>query len=229
LLPGHHMTIFARPEIGKSAIALNIAVMAASRGFNVLYLGNEDPARDLMFRAIQLFTGMSWSAVQEQLPDALTLAQKRGLHKLLFRELAPGSVTEIDRLVRKHRPALFIVDQIRNITAGTKGADNLTQRLDMAAQGIRNIAKRNASRAISITQAGDSARNKIVLDDGDVDSSNTGIPGACDVLIGVGCNEVMRDAGQRMLTLAKNKVGAVHGHFEVTMDPITLKIKSLEG
>jgi hypothetical protein len=77
-----------------------------------------------------------------------------------------------------------------------------------------------------VTQAGDSARGKAVLDDGDIDSSNTGIPGAADVLIGIGMTEQLESAGLRMLSLCKNKASFVHGHFTVRVCPDTGRMMS---
>ena len=50
---------------------------------------------------------------------------------------------------------------------------------------------------------------------GDVDSSNTGIPGACDVLLGVGATDQQKAQGSRVLSLSKNKSGGVHDNFPV--------------
>jgi hypothetical protein len=224
LLPGHHMTVFGRPEVGKSALALTIGVGAANKGHETLYLGNEDPPRDLMLRALQIFANASADDVAGNLDEVLKVARRRGAARLRFHSLAPGSLGEIERLVRKYRPRLVVLDQLRNISTGK--TENLTQTLDKAAQGLRAIGKRHGASVVSVTQAGDSARNKAVLDDGDVDSSNTGVSAGCDVLVGIGATADMRGAGKRMLTLCKNKLGGIHEHFPVTLDPLTLRIKN---
>lgn len=225
LWPGHHMIVFARPEIGKTAFTLNVAVRAASNGkARVLYLSNEDSVRDLMLRALVLFNRTGVDEVLRDLPGAVDKARKYGADRLLFRDMAPGSLAEVDRLVRQYKPDLLVVDQLRNMGVGK--VENLTQRLDAAAQGVRNVAKRHGCAAISVTQAGDSARDKAVLDDGDVDSSNTGISAGCDVLIGIGATPVMREAGERRLTLIKNKLGGSHGYLDVRLDPMTLEYRN---
>lgn len=225
LWPGHHMTIFGRPEVGKTALAMTIAVRAAANGkARVLYLSNEDTVRDLMMRALAQFGRCGTDAVLAHLEAVLVQARKFGADRLLFRDMAPGNLPEIERLVRKNKPDLFIVDQMRNVGAG-KNAENMTQRLDAVSQGIRNIAKRNNCAAISLTQAGDSARDKPNLDDGDVDYSNTGISAGCDVLVGIGANEIMRQAGERRLSIIKNKLGGTHGTVDVRFDPATLTYK----
>ncbi len=220
---GHHMIVFARPEMGKTALAMNIACVAASKGCKILYVTNEDPVRDLMMRALVRFTGDPYDVVLGDIPRALEMARGYGSELLTFREMTPGTVAEVDRLARKVRPDLVVVDQLRNLAGGK--TENMTQRLDATAQGLRNVAKRNACAVISLTQAGDSARNKAVLDDGDVDNSNTGISAGCDVLIGMGATPAMVDAGERRLTRIKNKLGGAHGYSDVRFDPITLSFR----
>ena len=225
LWPGHHMTVFARPEIGKTAFALTIAVMAAANGkARVLYCTNEDSVRDLMLRALALFNRTSQDEVLRDLAAAIETARKYGAERILFRDMAPGSLAEVDRLARRYKPDLLVVDQMRNMGGG-KAAENMTQRLDAVAQGLRNVGKRHGCAVLSLTQAGDSARDKAILDDGDVDNSNTGISAGCDVLIGIGATQVMQDAGERRLCIIKNKLGGTHGYADVRLDPVTLAFR----
>ena len=42
---------------------------------------------------------------------------------------------------------------------------------------------------------------------GDVDFSNTGIPAACDVLLGIGANEEAQRQMERGISFPKNKIG----------------------
>ena len=223
VLPGHHLILFARPEQGKTAAAITMAVGFAKKGHKVLYLGNEDPAADLMVRAITAITKKARHEVQS---EALVEACKAGLSRIRFVDIAPGSLAEIEHHIRRFEPAVLVVDQLRNIHGGK--TENLTQRLDAVAQGVRALAKRYGLVAISITQAGDSGRDKAILDDGDIDSSNTGIPAAADVLIGLGSNPQMREEGSRMMTICKNKVAGTHNHFTVRLDPLLSLVRSYD-
>lgn len=223
VLPGHHIILFARPEIGKTACAITMAVGFARKGHKVLYLTNEDPAADLMVRAITAITKKPRTEI-----DSATLneALKAGLANIKFVDIAPGSLAEIEQNIRRFGPACVVVDQLRNVHAGK--TENLTQRLDAVAQGIRALAKRYSLVAVSCTQAGDSARDQAILDDGDIDSSNTGIPAAADVLIGVGATGAMSAEGSRMMTLCKNKVAGTHNNFTVRLDPILSLVRSFD-
>ncbi len=223
VLPGHHVILFARPELGKSAMAITMAVGFARKGHKVAYFCNEDPAADLMVRAI---TALTKKAREEITPTILDDALKQGLGNLRFVDIAPGSLAEIEGHVRRLKPAVIVVDQLRNIHAGK--TENMTQRLDTVAQGVRALGKRYGMVTVSVTQAGDSARNKAILDDGDIDNSNTGIPAAADVLVGIGASQEMLASGVRMLNLCKNKVTGRHDQMSVRLDPVTSLVRSAE-
>lgn len=215
LLPGHNVTIFGLTESGKSALALTLAVGFAKRGVKVLYIINEDAVQDLMVRAVSCITGRSYEELEQEPEGAELEALRLGIGNLVMRELSPGTLGEVERLVRRIKPQVLVVDQLRNIR-GAK-ADNYTQVLDRIAQGVRALGKKYKMATIGVTQAADSARNKAFLDTGDIDSSNIGIPGAADVLIGVGGNEQLHNAGQRMLSICKNKVTGRHLNFSVNL------------
>ena len=222
VFPGHHIIVAARPEIGKSALAVTMAVGFARKGHKVLYFCNEDPAADLMVRAITALTKQPRENVTAQV---LGSAMKQGLGNLRFVDIAPGSLAEIEGHIRKHKPGVVVVDQLRNVHAGGK-SENMTQRLDAVAQGVRALAKRYGVVAVSVTQAGDSARDKVILDDGDIDNSNTGIPAAADVLALIGANDEMKANGSRMITLAKNKITGLHTSITVHLDAVTSLVRS---
>jgi len=220
--PGHNLTIFGRPEAGKTALAITMACGFARRGVRVLYVGNEDPIQDIMVRCITNLTGATLDEIRSD-PDRYEReAMLAGAGNLFMRSTSPGTIREIEALIKQHRPAVLLVDQLRNITSAK--SDNYTQLLDKNAQAVRALGKKYDLVTISVTQAGDSASGRAILGMGDVDSSNTGIPGAADVMIGVGVTEALDRSGQRMLSLPKNKLGA-HSQVLVSFDPYRSKMK----
>ena len=72
---------------------------------------------------------------------------------------------------------------------------------------------------MSITQAGESADMKLRLNMGDVEWSNTGIPGAADLMIGIGLDAEFEATDRRMLSVCKNKVNGAHGAFPCWIEP----------
>lgn len=221
--PGHNVTIFGRPESGKTALAITMACGFARRGKRVLYVGNEDPIQDLMLRVITNLTGKT---VDELAADPDRYEQEalaKGAANMVLKATAPGTIREVEALIKLHKPDVLFVDQLRNITSGK--SDSYTQLLDKNAQAVRALGKRYSLVTVSITQAGDSASGRPILDMGDVDSSNTGIPGAADLMIGVGVTDELDRNGQRMLTLCKNKLGVVKPSVLVELDPYRSKMK----
>lgn len=225
LLPGHNVTIFARPECGKTAVAINAAVGFAKKGIKVLYVGNEDPCEDLQLRALCCITGRPLEELVKDPDQAQEEAKSLGIDNLIFRDISPGTLTEVERMVKRYEPKVLVVDQLRNLLSGSGKSDNFTQHLDRMAQGVRALGKKYGLVTISITQAGDSARDKPVLDDGDIDSSNTGIPGAADVLIGIGMTQTMQQAGVRNLCICKNKLTGDHAVISVNIQPALSRVR----
>lgn len=218
---GHHILIFAPTEMGKTLFAINLCAGFVKQGLTVLYVGNEDPAADIMMRMINRLTGMNKYEVQKDPSAADAILAKRNWDKFIFANLSPGTFPKISGLVKKHRARVLILDQLRNIDVDS---DNRTQALEKAATLARGLAKRFDIPVISIAQAGDSASGKLILNRGDVDSSNVGIPGQTDLMIGIGANADMEERNLRVLSFPKNKLSGRHSHLNVSIDPLLSKV-----
>ncbi len=97
--------------------------------------------------------------------------------------------------------------------------DNRALQLDKLARQVRELGIELGCVTMSVTQAGESGQNKPVLDLGDVEWSNTGIPGAADLMVGIGVDPNLAADNRRMLSVPKNKVSGKHGAFIVWVDP----------
>jgi hypothetical protein len=60
---------------------------------------------------------------------------------------------------------------------------------------------------------------------GDIDYSNTGIPGACDLILGFGCKEVDYETGYRVISLPKNKISGIKSPLRVAFNPVLARIE----
>jgi KaiC/GvpD/RAD55 family RecA-like ATPase len=212
---GHHIVLLARPETGKTAAVLTMMYGFAFQGLRVIHFGNEEPLSDVRARAISCFTGLKEEEIAGNAARAQAVLDKKNWGNVRFISLSPGTPKQIENYVKKYKPDVIVVDQIRNLNVG---AETRVNQLEMAATAMRNIGKRYDCMVVSVTQAGDSASNKLVLDLGDVDFSNTGIPATADVMIGIGVNEKYELDGLRMFSLPKNKVGGNHDHFAVRLN-----------
>lgn len=219
--PGHHILIFAPTEMGKTLVVINMVAGFTMQGLRTLYVGNEDPVADLQMRYISRLTNFNKREVLVNPQEAQRRLDKRNYKNVIFAPLAPGTFPKIRSLVDKFKPQVVILDQLRNIDVQS---ENRTQALERAATEARNLAKSLGLVVVSVTQAADSASGKRVLNRGDVDSSNIGIPGQMDVMIGIGADDEMEKMGMRMLSFPKNKVSGRHTPIEIVIDPQLSKV-----
>jgi len=226
LRPGHAVILGARPERGKTLFGTTFNAGFLEQGATVLYIGNEDPMPDLILRLLSHLSGLTEEQMFQNRELAMSRAVAKGYNNCVFAGLSPGTLYEIEALVRRHDPDILIVDQMRNIKAKS---ENNTQRLEQVAQELRNIARRHGCVSIALTQVGDSGRNKLDLNDGDIDGSNTGIPGACDVMILIGSNDEYEMRDLRKVNFAKNKRGGDHSSFVVSVNRQLSRVSSYGG
>lgn len=218
LLRGHHLIVFARPEMGKTMFLVNAVAGFLSQEKGVLYVGNEDPISDIALRVVCRLVKRNKFDVLSNPEESDLEARDLGYDNLILAGLSPGTPREIEGLVKEFKPDVLLIDQLRNISVPNKEG-NYTQQLEKAATAARNLGKRHGVLVISVTQAGDSASGKAVLEMGDVDSSNTGIPAQADVMVGIGASQEDVAMGRRVLALPKNKRSGNHEFFPVRVDP----------
>lgn len=224
VLRGTHVVVVARPEAGKTLVVITMAAGFVQQGLKVLYAGNEDPIHTVMMRVLCNLTMLSREEIQADPDKAGSLAEDSGYNNVVFAGLSGGSLEDLRMLCSKHRPDVLIVDQIRNLTSK---AENRTNQLESVARGVRNLGREFAMVTVSVTQAGDSASGKLILDMGDVDGSNTGIPGACDVMLMSGTNQSYDEQDTRMFKLAKNKPGNNHDNWTVSIDRTHSRVRDI--
>jgi archaellum biogenesis ATPase FlaH len=222
--PGHHVLVFAPTEMGKTLFVINMVAHFLRCEHRVLYVGNEDPAADVIFRIITRLAGMDKYAIRNEPDRAQRLCDEANYGLLTFADLAPGNFARIRNLVKRYTPKVVILDQLSNIDVGTSKSESRTGSLEQAAKEARAVAKRSGVLVVSVTQAADSATGRVVLGRGDVHNSNVGIPGQIDLMLGIGADEQMESRGLREITLVKNKISGNHDHFTVNFTPALSRV-----
>jgi len=220
-----HIVVFAEPEMGKSLVAINMAAGFCRDGRKTLFIENEDSTKVTLMRFINRMSGMTKMDVLADPDKAEALAFDKGYSNLIFKSMSPGTITEIEGLIREHEVECLIVNQIRHLAF--KGIDGDTAQLTAAGRAMRKLTKKYDLVGVSVTQAADSSTNKLVLERGDVYMSNTSLPGDADVLLGIGGNEEFKAGSRRMFSLPKNKPGQNHSHFPVLVDEQLSKVISI--
>ena len=213
---GHHVLVFAPVEAGKTCTVVNMNCGFARAGKRSLYFINEDRPQDITLRHISNLSGMTKYQIYEDTDKAQELAIKNGWENIIIVDAKPGTPEQIEDCINEHEPDACVVDQLRNLAMK---ADNRVNQLEAAATAVRNIGKRTNTLMVSVTQAGDSATGKLILQQGDVDYSNVGIPSQADLMIGVGFDATFEAESLRNFTLCKNKISGDHSNFPVRMVP----------
>lgn len=203
LLRGDHVLVFARPDVGKTTLAVEMTYGFLVQGLKVLYICNEDSWATITRRLMSRITRVKKKDIDSEQDKVQYRLDKKGFYQnFKIKQLTPGTLSEISCLIERHNPDVLLVDQCRNLVTGNK---NRVEELEHIERGIRVLGQQHDMVTVSFTQAGDSADNKLILTMGDVDWSNTGMQGACDVMIGMGINAEYERIGRRMLAFPKNK------------------------
>jgi archaellum biogenesis ATPase FlaH len=203
LVKQDHVVVYGRPDAAKTTFVLNMAYGFTLQGLSVLYWNNEDAVRRVFDRYFTMVVGKTTQELQQD-TEARELLEQRGYPLMSFKFSEAGNLRAIEAELSKGDYDVLIVDQIRNLSSRQ---ENRVLQLEESARGIRTLIKSHDLVGVSVTQAGDSAENKLVLDMGDVDFNNTGVQGAADLMIGIGVNNEYKSMGRRMLSFPKDKLG----------------------
>lgn len=221
---GHHITVFAPVEAGKTAFCVNANAGFVRQGLKALYIINEDRAEDIILRLISNLSGMTKYEIKDNPKLAEERAMQNGFGNITVANASPGTPRQIEEYIEKEEPVCVTVDQLRNLSVK---ADTRVNQLEAAATAVRNIGKKTDTLMMSVTQAGDSATGRLVLQTGDIDFSNVGIPAQADVLIGIGMDAMMEAEGLRNISLPKNKISGNHESFPVRIIPQLSRYRSV--
>lgn len=211
LVRGDSIILFGRPEAGKTAVCVSLTAGFIAKGYRVLYMGNEDALKKIVKRLLSCLTGQPTGTMLQDPKRTMELARAKGYDKAIFSRLNPGTPKQVRALTRKHKPDIIILDQLRNLNVQ---GENRTNELEAAAQALRTIGGEFGAATIGVTQSGESGEGKLRLSMADIDSSKTGIQGACDIMLAVGVDSLYEQSGMRMLGTPKNKNGP-HDYWPV--------------
>jgi hypothetical protein len=115
LLPGHHLVVFARPEMGKTMFTVNATAGFLRQGKKVLYVGNEEPLEDIAMRIICRLTNKTKLEVMDDPASAYKQALEVGYRNAILARLWPGTVREIEKLLVDHEPDWFWISYATSV------------------------------------------------------------------------------------------------------------------
>ena len=230
MMRGDHIAVFGMVNRGKSLVGIQMAGDFAYDGKRVLYIGNEDPAKRMMLRIVCNLCGVSLEEVGNDEQGYTDKAMDMGYNNIIFKELSPGSVDDVRRLIEHFKPDVCIVDQARNIIPSGKASEGASK-LEAIFSQLRMLYKKTKVIGVSVTQAGDKDAKgkplsaKVRLEQNDIADSKYGVASQLDVMIGVGATEQMVANGQLYLNVCKNKASGIHDGVQGFIDIHTSSIK----
>jgi replicative DNA helicase len=248
IAPGEVLTVVARPQVGKSALASQVINNVAAAGEPALFVSLEMPREQAFERLVMQRLGASRLHVEELSRDGW--AGLRPDERAAFDALAAsvvivdvgksavaeldGAVTEATAILGKP-PRLIVIDYLGLLGSGSKNLP-LYQRVSEAAVDVHSFAKRHAAAVVLLSQAGrdvDRRRSAGAADLGMDAARDSGqVEEACEFLLTLWRPELDPDlnpeerrevAGQLMGSLVKNRRGP-RPLFRLALDVHTLRI-----
>lgn len=149
-LNNKHLTVIAaRPSMGKSTLAVNIAVNILKSGGSVFLSTMEMSADDVASQMCAALTGCSYEALQEARMDEDSIQSAAGVFAGQMRDWkltvddrgtqAVGSITRgVKRHIRKHGHSVVIVDYLQLMS--DKG-ENEVNRIGIISRGLKKLAQ----------------------------------------------------------------------------------------
>lgn len=217
-----HIVVYARPNVGKTALLISMAKAFLDQGLKVLYLGNEDSQNMVARRMLSRLLNKETLTVSKYPKQAAKAAiENKNYNNFIFVNTEQGTKYEIHKHLEHYKPDILFVDQLRNISFKQ---ENITQGYESLARHMRQLSKKRNMIVISAMQAGATAENKIILDMSDLDGSKTGVAGANELMLALGANEEMKLDGRLMLTVVRNKFNGVHKSVGCRIDTTKSKV-----
>lgn len=223
--PGDFIIIFGKKEMGKTLFLINLNCHWLRQGARSLWIGNEDKIDKIKYRHLCNLANMTPAEVQKWPAEALKRAQAKGFDDRLFLvRTYPGTMAEVEEYVKEHEPDILIVDQIRNID---ERADSTADRMESAAKKMRSMVAKYGMVGVATAQAyaGDHNKDKVWLENTDIDSSRTGLPGQGDLILGIGADAGMKEKNARAMSLCTNKISGNHEGFLYQIDKHRNKVR----
>jgi len=167
LEPGQLVILAARPSVGKSALATNIADHVATAGTPVLFCTLEMSRREVAMRILAARTGVPVSAMRagtDDQEDWRRLAAAHGQTQRVPLHIDDRGAIGVSyirakarRMKREHGLGLIIVDYLQ-LMKGT--GDNRTQEIGSLSRGLKALAKELQLPIIALAQLNRNVENR---------------------------------------------------------------------
>ncbi len=147
---GDLIILAARPSMGKTALALNVALKSALEGFSVAVFSLEMPAEQLIVRILSAEASIAHQKIRnatissDEWLNLTNAAVKLADLKFFIDDSAGLSILDVRTRARKikaeHNIDLFIVDYVQ-LLHSTKKHENRHQEVSEISRALKNLAK----------------------------------------------------------------------------------------
>lgn len=172
LPPGSLVVVAARPSMGKSSLALDIARnAAATQGKNVAFFSLEMSKQEIMDRIIAGFLGVeAWRLKKGQLePQDFsrmgTLFDQLKNHPLYIDDDPDTTISNIRSKARRQQMEygldLLVIDYLQLIeTTDRASGENRTQQVSHVSRSLKNLARELGCPVVAVSQLSRSTENR---------------------------------------------------------------------
>ena len=170
LIPGRLMVLGGRPGMGKSALALNMAVKAAGKGAVVLYISLEMTVKELTKRALGMLSGVDPYQAQQEKEKAMERIEEAGKtlapRKLYFRDGGDSSLSSVLGAARRVRAKegrldLIVIDYVGLMRTERTKTSTRQQEIAEISRGLKRFAVRMPTCILLLSQLNREADNRI--------------------------------------------------------------------
>jgi len=163
LPPGHLMIVAARPSVGKTAFALDIARHVASkRGKHVALFSLEMTRQEIMDRVIAGFLGVeTWKLKKGELTEGEfarmgTLFDELRDHPIYIDDDPDTTLAHLRSKARRtkieHGLDLLIIDYLQLVEVPDAAGENRTQQVTLISRSLKNLARELHCPVIALSQ-----------------------------------------------------------------------------
>lgn len=228
LRKGNFGFIFARPETGKTTfLASEITYMAEQLKEGdgpILWLNNEQVHEEVKMRIVQAALGITLEQLLSNKNKWNEEYKKKFGGKILVIHTWTSTKRDTERLCKKYKPSLVVVDQVDKITGFQADREDLV--LGAVYQWARELAKQYCP-FIAVCQADGTAEGQRWLNMGHVANAKTAKQAEADWILAIGKIHESGWENVRFLSVCKNKllgdeesIAAMrHGRREVLIKP----------
>ena len=170
LQSGDLIILAARPSMGKTSLAINMAVNGALEGFSVAIFSLEMPAEQLILRVLSTESGIPHQKIRnatissEEWVELTNVAARLADLKLFIDDSAGLSAMDLRTKARKikaeHNVDLIIIDYLQ-LLHSTKRHENRHQEVSEISRSLKALAKELNIPIVALSQLSRAVENRI--------------------------------------------------------------------